>query len=175
MIRCSCDHGIFVWNLPTETCYIALETDDLLFISKTCSPFLRLKAELEKIFDLTVCEGSVLKFLNLCIIQSPAGISFDQTQHIQNTLLYDYFKDIPKDSITRQLYPFPLDATFEKRLYEAPPLQGIELTSVTKKYQFSFGHLVGCLIHIAHVSRPDLACSRYALFWLHGLSKFAHI
>ena len=159
MIRCSCDHGIFVWNLPTETCYIALETDDLLFVSKTRSPFLRLKAELEKIFDLAVCEGSVLKFLNLRIIQSPAGISFDQTQHIQNTLLYDYFKDIPKDSITRQLYPFPLDATFEKRLYEAPPLQGIELTSVTKKYRFSFGHLVGCLMHIAHVSRLDLAYS----------------
>jgi hypothetical protein len=77
-----------------------LETDDLLFISKTRSPFLRLKAELEKIFDLTVCEGSVLKFLNLRIIQSPAGISFDQMQHIQDTLLYDYFKDIPKDSIT---------------------------------------------------------------------------
>jgi hypothetical protein len=133
-----------------------LETDALLFISKTRSPFLRLKAALEKIFDLTVCEGSVL---NLRIIQSPAGISFDQTQHIQNTLLYDYFKDIPKDSITRQLYPFLLDTTFEKCLYEAPPLQGIELTSVTKKYRFSFGHLVGCLMHIAHVSRPDLAHS----------------
>jgi len=26
MIRCSCDHGIFVWTLPSETCYVALET-----------------------------------------------------------------------------------------------------------------------------------------------------
>jgi hypothetical protein len=77
MVRCSCDHGIFVWNLPNETCYIALETDDLLFISKTRTLFPRLKDALEKLY-LTVCEGSVLKFLNLRIIQSPHGISFDQ-------------------------------------------------------------------------------------------------
>jgi hypothetical protein len=159
MVRCSCDHGIFVWNLPNETCYIALETDDLLFISKTRTPFLRLKHALEKLFDLTVCEGSVLKFLNLRIIQSPHGISFDQTQHIQTTILHDYFKDIPTDSIPCRLYPFPLDAIFEKRLYEAAPLTGIELTNVTKRYRFSFGHLVGSLMHISHVSRPDLSYS----------------
>jgi len=158
MIRCSCEHGIFVWNLPNETCYIALETDDLLFISKTCTPFLCIKAELEKLFDL-ICEGSVLKFLNLQIIKSPNGISFDQMQHIQNTILHDYFKDIPPDSIPRQLCPFPLDATFEKRLYEAAPLTGIDLTNVTKHYHFSFGHLVGSLMHISHVSRPDLSYS----------------
>ncbi|MFN9978522.1 MAG: reverse transcriptase domain-containing protein, partial [bacterium] len=64
-IRCSCDHGVFILTTPEETCYIALETDDLLFISKTRAPFLRLKASLEQLFDLTVCEGSVLKFLNL--------------------------------------------------------------------------------------------------------------
>ncbi len=157
MIRCSCDHGIFVWHLPNETCYVAIETDDLLFLSKTRSPFLQLKLELEKLFDLTVCEGSVLKFLNLRIIQSPHGISFDQTQHIQNTILHDYFQDVPPTSIPRQLYPFPLEATFEKRLYEAAPLVGIDLTNATKRYRFSFGHLVGCLMHISHVSRPDLA------------------
>jgi hypothetical protein len=159
MVRCSCDHGIFVWNLPNETCYIALETDDLLFISKTRTPFLRLKDALEKLFDLTVCEGSVLKFLNLRIIQSPHGISFGQMQHIQTTILHDYFKDIPTDSIPHQLYPFPLDATFEKCLYEAAPLTGIELTNVTKSYRFSFSHLVGSLMHISHVSRPDLSYS----------------
>jgi hypothetical protein len=85
MVRCSCDHGIFVWNLPNETCYIALETDDLLFISKHAPHFL------EKLFNLTICEVSVLKFLNLRIIQSPNGISFDQMQHIQNSILHDYF------------------------------------------------------------------------------------
>jgi hypothetical protein len=51
LVRCSCDHGIFILTFPKETYYIALETDDLLFISKTCSPFLRLKLELEKLLD----------------------------------------------------------------------------------------------------------------------------
>jgi len=159
MIRCSCDHGIFIWKLPTETCYTALETDDLLFISKTRSPFLTLNTELEKLFDLTVSEGSVLKFLNLRIIQSPSGISFDQTDHIKNTILQDYFKNVPVDSIPKQLYPFPLEASFEKKLYEAAPLTGIDLVNVTKRFRFSFGHLVGALMHITQVSRPDLAYS----------------
>ena len=157
MIRCSCDHGIFLWHLPNETCYIALETDDLLFLSKTRQPFLRLKAELEKLFDLTVCEGSVLKFLNLRIVTSPSGVSFDQTSHIQRTILSEYFKDIPSASIPGQLYPFPLDTSFEKRLYESPPLTGIDLTNATKKFRFAFSHIVGSLMHISTISRPDLA------------------
>jgi hypothetical protein len=156
LIRCSCDHGIFIWRLPTETCYLALETDDLLFISKTRSPFLRLKTELEKLFDLTVSEGAVL---NLRIIQSPSGISVDQTNHIKNTILSEYFRDVPVTSIPRQLYPFPLKASFEKKLYEAAPLTGIDLVNVTKRFRFSFGHLVKALMHITQVSRPDLAYS----------------
>jgi hypothetical protein len=158
-IRCSCDHGVFILTTPEETCYIALETDDLLFISKTRAPFLRLKASLKQLFDLTVCEGSVLKFLNLRIVQSPSGISFDQTRHIQHVILSEYFKDIPPSSIKRQMYPFPLEPSFEKQLYEAPPLTGVELTAVTKRFRFAFGHVVGGLMHITTVSRPDLAYS----------------
>jgi hypothetical protein len=158
-IRCSCDHGIFILTTPQETCYIALETDDLLFVSKTREPFLRLKVALEQLFDLTVCEGSTLKFLNLRIVQSPSGISFDQTRHIQNIILSEYFKDIPSSSIKRQLYPFPLEPSFEKQLYEAPPLTGLDLVAATKRFRFPFSHVVGSLMHIATVSRPDLAYS----------------
>jgi hypothetical protein len=157
LIRCSCDHGVFTWNLPTENCSLALATDDILFLSKTRSPFLRLKQELEKLFDLTICEGSTLKFLNLRIVQSPHGISFDQSQHINNTILSEYFKDIPTSTIPKQVFPFPINATFERTLYESPPLSGIDLVNATKRFRFSFGHIVGELMHIATVSRPDLA------------------
>jgi hypothetical protein len=157
MTRCSCDHGVFIWNLPTQTCYSSLETDDLLFLSKTCEPFLQLKQALEQLFDLTICEGNILKFLNLRIVQSPAGVSFDQTQHIQRTILSEYLKDIPSQSIHRQLFPFPIDSGFEKRLYESPPLTGIELTNATKKFCFAFSHVIGGLMHIATVSQPDLS------------------
>jgi len=166
MVRCSCDHGVFIWSLPNETCYLALETDDFLILSKTRVPFLQLKMELQKLFDLTVCEGSLLNFLNLRIVQSPFGISFDQTSHIQKTILAEYFKDIPSTSIPKQLYPFPLDASFERKLYESPPLTGIDLVTATKKFRFSFGHVVGMLMHILTVSRPDLSYSvmRYSGF-----------
>jgi len=159
MVRCSCDHGVFIWTLPQETCYVALETDDLLFLSKTREPFLLLKRELEKLFDLMVCEGSTLKFLNLQIFRSPNGISFDQTQHIKHTILAEHFKDIPPSSIPCQLYPFPIDPSFEKTLYEHPPLTGLDLTLATKKFRFTFGHVVGMLMHVTTVSRPDLAYS----------------
>jgi hypothetical protein len=154
-----CDHGIFIWKLPHETCYLALETDDLLFLSKVRDYFLHLKQELEKLFDLTVCEGSILKFINLWVVQSSSGVSFDQTQHIQNTLLAEDFKDIPHSSIPKQLYPFPIEASFEKTLYECPPLTGIDLTLTTKKFRFSLSHIVSSLMQITTISRPDLAYS----------------
>jgi hypothetical protein len=159
LIRCSCEHGVFTWHLPKETCFFALATDDILFLSKTRSPFLCLKQELEKLFDLTICKGSTLKFLNLRIAQSPHGNSFDQSQHIQNTNLSEYFKEIPSSTITKQVYPFPIDAAFERKLNESPPLTGINLVNATKRFRFSFGHIVGELMHISTVSRPDLAYS----------------
>ncbi len=85
-VNCSCDHEVFILVMASKTCYIALATDDMLFIQKTRAPFLALKAALDKLFDLASCEGSILKFLNLWIIQSPSGVSFDQTTHIYKTL-----------------------------------------------------------------------------------------
>jgi hypothetical protein len=158
MIRSSTDHGVFTWSFhDTEQCYLALATDDILFLSKTRSPFLTLRMELEKLFDLTVSEGSLLKFLNLRIVQSPAGISFDQTQHIHNNILAEYFANVDPKSIKMQPYPFPLDSSFERRLFEAPPLTGIDVTNATKRFGFAFGHIVGGLMHISTISHPDLS------------------
>ncbi len=158
MVRSSTDHGVFIWSFNgLEQCYLALATDDILFISKTRAPFLFLRQELEKLFDLTVTEGSVLKFLNLRIVQSPAGISFDQTQHIRSILLGEYFANVDPRSIKMHPYPFPLEASFERRLFEAIPLTGIDLTNATKRFGFAFGHIVGGLMHITTISRPDLS------------------
>lgn len=157
-VHSSTDHGIFTWSFNNmELCNLALATDDILFISKTRTPFLFLRQALEKLFDLTVTEGSILKFLNLRIVQSPAGISFDQTQHIRSVLLAEYFANTDPKSIKSQPYPFPLDASFERRLFEAAPLTGIDLTNATKRFGFAFGHIVSGLMHITTISRPDLS------------------
>jgi hypothetical protein len=63
-VCCSGDHGVFILVTASETCFIALATDNLLFISKTRAPFLVLKAALKKLLDSTICEGSILKCLN---------------------------------------------------------------------------------------------------------------
>jgi hypothetical protein len=100
MIRTSTEHGVFTWSFNgIEQCYLVLATDDILFLYKTRTTFLTLRRELEKLFDLTVSEGSVLKFLNLHIVQSLAGISFDQMHHIHNNLLAKYFANVDPKSI----------------------------------------------------------------------------
>jgi len=113
---------------------------------------------LEKLFDPTVSEGSLLKFLNLCIVQSSAGISFDQTHHIRSNILAEYFAGVDTKSI-KMPYTFPLESSFECRLFEAIPLTGIDLTNATKYFGFAFGHIVGGLMHISTISHPDLSYS----------------
>jgi hypothetical protein len=117
---CAINHGIFVWLGQQETCYIALETDDILVASPATAPFLYLKQELEKIFDLTIHMGSTLCYLNIHIIQSPAVISIDQSQHIKAHIIDPYFKDVPTSSIPKRLHPFPIESYYEQLLFEAP-------------------------------------------------------
>jgi hypothetical protein len=124
------DHGVFIWEWSNHFSVSILETDDLLMASDTDAPFHHLRAELQKMFDLTCKQGSILKFLNLHLIQSPNGVSIDQTQHIKTHVLDPYFTDVPPTSIPHHYYPFPIEASFEQMLYEAPPLTGIDLQQV---------------------------------------------
>jgi hypothetical protein len=154
--RSAIDHGIFIWIWQQETCYIALETDDILVASPTNNPFLYLKQELEKIFDLTVRMGTTLRYLNIRIIQSPAGISIDQSQHIKTHILDVYFKNVSPSAIPKKLYPFLIKPSFEQKRFEAPPLIGADLLRKEKDFGFPFRQLVGSLLHITTISRPDL-------------------
>jgi hypothetical protein len=115
-------------------------------------------------FDLTTTIGTTITFLNLRIIQTTCGISFDQTLHIQNQILQPYFKDVPPTSIPYMAYPFPLETSFEQKLYESAPLTGILLQNEEMTFGHSFNHLVGQLMHIATISRPDIsyACMRFS-------------
>jgi hypothetical protein len=140
MTTSTLDHGVFVWFWKQHTCLSVLETDDLLTASDTDEPFHYLTTELRKMSDLTCCQGSVLKFLNLCLIQSPAGISFDQTKHIITQILDPYFATVPKSSIPRRLYPFPIEPAFETALFEAPPLTGVDLQQMESKFGSSYDH-----------------------------------
>jgi hypothetical protein len=121
------DHGVFIWKWKTYYSLSVLETDDLLMASENDEPFHHLVTELRQMFDLTSKQGSILKFLNLRIVQSPLGVSFDQTQHITTQIIEPYFGKTPTSIIPRCLYPFPIEASFESTLYEAPPLSGVDV------------------------------------------------
>ncbi len=88
----------------------------------------------------------------------------DQTNHIKSKVLHDYFLDVPLQSIPKTFYLFPIESSFEQLLFEAPPLVGHALQEKEKSFRFSFNHLVGALMHVASISRPDLAyaCMRFS-------------
>jgi hypothetical protein len=143
MTRCAIDHGVFLWTFQTIKSLLVLETYDILMASENDIPFIHLKEELGKMFDLTTATGSTLKFLNLRLIQTPCGISLDQTSHIMSQIIQPYFKDVPHTSIPNRQFPFPIEPYFEQDLFEAPPLTGIDLQNIERKYRYPFNHLVG--------------------------------
>ena len=72
--------------------------------------YINLKRKLEKSYDITTQEGSILNYLNLQIIQSQAGISFDQTAHILD-MLQPHFP--LHSSFTKTDTPFRTDREYE--------------------------------------------------------------
>jgi hypothetical protein len=49
---------------------------------------------MEAIFEVTLQDGAILRFLDLRIIKSPAGISIDQTDHIVETIVTPFQEPI---------------------------------------------------------------------------------
>jgi hypothetical protein len=74
--------------------------------------FLALKSKMEAFFEVTLQEGAILRFLNLRIIQSPAGISIDQNDHIVENVLDPYFQDCDTTELHSITSPFPTDSSF---------------------------------------------------------------
>ena len=62
--------------------YLTVSTDDVLNTTNNEIEFTELKGFFEEHFEMKVQEGSVLKYLNFRIFQSPIGFSVDQNDHI---------------------------------------------------------------------------------------------
>jgi hypothetical protein len=143
------DHGVFIWKQEESELFLALATDDCLIICYHRAQFLDLKRNMEAMSDLTLQEGAILRFLNLRIIQRPAGISIDQTDHIVETIVEPYVKDRNTSTLISITSPFTTDSSFEQYLYEAPILVGPALRVVEIKYGGSLFHWNGFLLHVA--------------------------
>jgi hypothetical protein len=72
---------------------------------------------MEPMSEVTLQEGAILRFINMCIIQSPDGISIDQTDHIVETIVEAYFKNRDTSELRSITNPFHTYSSFEQRLY----------------------------------------------------------
>jgi len=154
------DNAVWVSTRGHDTIILISETDDFMLLVSKKELYLNIKARIEKSYDITMQEGPVIKYLNLQIIQSDAGISFDQTQHILKMLEPHYPQG---SSFTKTDIPFRTDRDYEQELMNAIPASPTELRLLEKEYKGSYATLYGQLLHVATVSRPQIS---YALLRL---------
>eukprot|EP00956_Cyclotella_meneghiniana_P015837 scaffold24602_cov53-Cyclotella_meneghiniana.AAC.1 len=98
------------------------------------------------------------KYLNLRIISTEHGVSYDQTEHIEHKIIKKYFPDwkVADSGLKAVHTPFRTDSQYEIDLLEQLPLQGKDLKEAEKKYGGSFASILGDVMHVWVWSRLDI-------------------
>ena len=104
---------------------------------------------------MTSKEGPELSYLNLCIIQSPHGISIYQTKHIKDTILVQWFPDAT-ECVNSDTTPFKVDSTFEIYLAETLPDTSAEIHHLKECSLGKFSAHIGKILHIMQYNQLDL-------------------
>ena len=97
-------------------------------------------------------KGSVLKYLNFRICQSPLGFSVYQTGHIME-LVNEWS---PTIKFRKFDTTFSTESTYEKELLAALPLTGHDLHKSEMEYHGKFGYTLGRIQHISLMIRIDI-------------------
>jgi len=141
-------------------------TDDFLCEYSHIELYRDLCTYLKKYFDITTEEGSKLMYLNLRIIQTVYGVSFDQTDHIQRTIVDKFFPPETTEILKSVHTPFRTDSQYELDLAEQLPATDSQLSALIKKYGGSFGEIIGQIMHVFVFTRCDLGftCTRLARY-----------
>ena len=101
--------------------------------------FTELRIFFEEAFEIKFQKGSVLKYTNLRIFQSPLGFNVDQTEHIME-LVNEWS---PPEKIRKADTPFRTDYTYENELLAALTLTGNSIHKEEIEYNGKFGHNIG--------------------------------
>lgn len=167
---CISEPSLFIYDKNGETMILNTSTDDFLCAYNHKSIFDKLCAKMRTMFDITTKEGTKFKYLNLEIIQTEHGVSYDQTDHIQRKIINKYFPpDKINDSKLKQVHtPFRTDSDYEKDLAEQLPATKDELKILEERYGDSYGAILGELMHVEVISRFDLSYS------MRRLAQFTH-
>jgi len=124
-------------------------------MSKSEEPLNELLEKFGDVFSFNVKRGAEFLFLNLRIIQTEHGTSIDQTNHITQSVLNEYFdKD---EKVKYESSAFQLDSKFKYELYTALTMSEEELTRAKKRYTGKNTKWTGALQHIAVWSRQDIS------------------
>ena len=161
-IQCIEEPSIFRLREGNAAMNVVISTDDCLVTSNCQALCKRIKCHMSKFFNMKVHTGSgVLNFLNLRIVQTSQGISFDQTEHIEAALAAVF----PEDERVNPVANY-WDTDLEWDLYYSPILTGKELQEVERQYKGSARHHIGVLQHMYHWSRIELGypCNRLSSF-----------
>ena len=167
---CIHEPSLFIYDTDDRTMLLNTSTDDFLCAFNTRDIYQRLCTELSKLFDITTKEGTILSYLNLRIIQSEYGISYDQTDHIQRKIVNKYFPPSKiGDSTLKAVHtPFRTDSAFETELLETLPATGTELLALEQRYGGSYASILGDIMHVDCWSRFDIS---YAV---NRLASYSH-
>ena len=105
------DHAICIKVFTDGTVsYLTVSTDDVINTTINKTEFPELTRFFKEHFEMKLQEGSVLKYLNFRIRQSPLGFSVDQTDHITE-LVNKWF---PTGKFRKVYTTFRNDSAYEK-------------------------------------------------------------
>ena len=88
-----------------------------------------------------------MNYLNLCITQSKYGISYDQSEHIIDSIIYYFFPPESTERLKDVHTPFRTDLQYEQDLSEQLPATGNQLHELEKRHKGSYVKLICMLNH----------------------------
>ena len=132
--------------------YLIVSTYYVLDTTNNENAFPELTRVFKYHFEIKVQKGSVLKYLNFRICQSPLGFSIDQTDHIME-LVNEWF---PTGKFRNVDTLFRTDSSYEKELLAVLTLTGHALHKVEMEYHGKFVHTLGMIQYIDLMIRIDL-------------------
>ena len=90
---CPAEPTLFVKFYPNGSDFllVSTSTDDFLCAFTKEYVFADFKNFMDSLVPVTVQTGTVLKYLNVKIVQTDFGISIDQIQHIKTTIIDRFF------------------------------------------------------------------------------------
>ena len=154
--QCLPEPALFFYSSGSRQHIVNISTDDLLCAFSHDDLFTNLRDHLSRMFDLTTKTGAKLEYLNFRIIQSPHGISFDQSEHILKTIIHKFFPPSTTERLKSVHTPFRTDSAYEVELLEDLPATPSQLESLIKRYRGTYPEILGQLMHVYVWSRLEL-------------------